>query len=537
MVLIKYLALAGLTTHAAAKAITTKRSPASSVSCNGQSYTYQELAGYGSVASDARDSFGDTISIGSSMSIKNWSRSGDSYTGTLYGLPDRGWNTNGTQNTVPRVHIFDIQFTPAPDATKDKPSGPNLQFEYKSTILLSGPDGKPMTGLDPDFTGGLKFDGFPTLPASTYPGDGFGESGAGDKRISLDAEGLVILDDGFWISDEYGPFVYKFDNDGKMVAAIQPPDAILPIRNGEVSFNSNTPPIYDPNQIPDPEDPTHGRQNNQGFEGLTISPDGKSLYVMLQSAAEQDGGNKGSKKRNTRLLQYSIDGNGATYKAEYVVPLPKYDSHDGKTKVAAQSEIHYISETQLLVLARDSGSGRGQTEAKSIYRQVDVVDFSDATDIKGDKFDNIQNGNITEGGFENPSDDLVSGITPAELCSFLDFNDNDELNKFTTAEGDVIHNGSPVDLGLLNEKWESLALVPVNVADSSSKKRTKCQIRDDDDEYYLFTLSDNDFITNNGYADFGKIQFVDNTATVPFLNSQALVFKVTLPKGGKPLVA
>lgn len=40
-----------------------------------------------------------------------------------------------------------------------------------------------------------------------------------------------------------------------------------------------------------------------------------------------------------------------------------------------------------------------------------------------------------------------------------------------------------------------------------------------------------------GYANFGKIQFVDDTATVPFLNSQALVFKVTLPKGSKPLVA
>lgn len=168
------------------------------------------------------------------------------------------------------------------------------------------------------------------------------------------------------------------------------------------SFNSNTPPIYDLDQVPDPEDPTHGRQNNQGFEGLTISPDGKTLYVMLQSAAEQDGGNKGSKKRNTRLLQYSIDGNSATYEAEYVVPLPKYDSHDDKTKVAAQSEIHYISDTQLLVLARDSGSGRGQSEPKSLYRQVDVVDFSDATDIKGDKFDNVQNGNITEGGFEDP---------------------------------------------------------------------------------------------------------------------------------------
>ena len=38
-----------------------------------------------------------------------------------------------------------------------------------------------------------------------------------------------------------------------------------------------------------------------------------------------------------------------------------------------------------------------------------------------------------------------------------------ELNKFTAADGDVVHNGAPVDLRLLNnEKWEALALLPVH---------------------------------------------------------------------------
>lgn len=54
----------------------------------------------------------------------------------------------------------------------------------------------------------------------------------------------------------------------------------------------------------------------------------------------------------------------------------------------------------------------------------------------------------------------------------------------------MIHNGAPVNLGLLNEKWEALALLPVD-----NKRSKNC---DDNDEYYLITLSDNDFITNNG---------------------------------------
>ncbi|KAK0727593.1 esterase-like activity of phytase-domain-containing protein [Lasiosphaeria miniovina] len=510
------------------------------VDCNGKTYTYNSLAGFGAIPSDARDQFGDTISTGSSLSIKNWKKDGKKYTGTMYGLPDRGWNTKGTQNTIPRVHIYDITFTPSPAASVAKPSGPNIKFAYKKTILLTDPRGTPLTGLDPDFTasGGLTFPGFPVMPTSTYPGDGFGGAGPGGKRICLDAEAIFLADDGaFWISDEYGPFVYKFDKDGKMLAAIQPPDALLPVRKGAVSYNSNTPPIYNATQIPVPGDPDHGRQNNQGFEGLTVSPDGKTLFVMLQSAARQEGGASSSKRRNTRFLKYSITKDSKpriTYEAEWVIPLPTFKNAAGNTRVAAQSEIHYVSDTQFLVLPRDSSAGRGQADPLSRYRHVDVVDVSAATNIKGAKFDDIKNGNITSGGIENPSDTLVSGITPAVLCPFLDYNLNEQLNKFTASDGTAVRNGplasDPTNhgLGLLNEKWEALALVPVNdvVRGADSK-----------DEYYLFTLSDNDFITNKGFINFGRLPYTDDTATVPFLENQALVFKITLPKGSKPLVA
>jgi len=408
MVSLKYLLMAGLASSATAGLAKPASKPAASISCNGKAYTYEGLAGFGSVKSDARDQYGDSISIGSSMAVKNWHRVKGSYKGTLYGLPDRGPNTNGTQNYAPRLHVFDITFNPAPGASVAKPSAPNLEFTYLRTVLLSGPDGKLMTGLDPDFTGGLTYPGFPTMPAVTYPGDGFGGAGPGDKRIALDAEGLVVEEDGsFWISDEYGPFVFKFNARGRMVTAIRPPDALLPIRGNQINFNSNTPPVYDPEQKPKPSDPDHGRSNNQGFEGLTISPDGKTLWVLLQSAARQDGGSAASKRRMTRFLKYGLktekDGQvETTYQAEYVVPLPTFANADQATRVAAQSEIHYISDTQFLVLARDSGVGRGQKDPLSRYRHVDVIDISTGTNIKGPKFDDIQNGNITVGGISSP---------------------------------------------------------------------------------------------------------------------------------------
>ncbi|KAL8770487.1 MAG: hypothetical protein Q9194_005152, partial [Teloschistes cf. exilis] len=62
--------------------------------CNGEQYTYQQLAGYGFVPSNARDSYGDTLGgFGSSVAIdqKTWKKlKNGTYTGTLYAIPDRG---------------------------------------------------------------------------------------------------------------------------------------------------------------------------------------------------------------------------------------------------------------------------------------------------------------------------------------------------------------------------------------------------------------------------------------------------------------
>lgn len=206
-----------------------------STTCNGKSYTYNELAGYGMVPSAARDKYGESISMGSSIAFASWEKDGSKYKGKMYALPDRGWNTHGTINYQPRVHEFTVSLTLSSEATVENPAPPNVAFVYEDSILLTGPDGTPITGLDADQDGGLEYPGFPILPAATYPGDGFGGSGAGGKRVTVDAEALVLdSDGGFWISDEYGPYIYKFDKQGKMTEAIAPPDALLPVRNSVV---------------------------------------------------------------------------------------------------------------------------------------------------------------------------------------------------------------------------------------------------------------------------------------------------------------
>ena len=61
-----------------------------STTCNGKSYVYQELAGYGFLESNAVDKYNDTIGgIGSSIAIdlNTWTHRGGSYHGILWALP------------------------------------------------------------------------------------------------------------------------------------------------------------------------------------------------------------------------------------------------------------------------------------------------------------------------------------------------------------------------------------------------------------------------------------------------------------------
>lgn len=151
-------------------------------------------------------------------------------------------------------------------ATTTSPSGPNVNIKYLDSILLRDPRGEHTSGLDASPTGPyITFPGFSSeIPSVRYAGDGFGGDGPGGFRVSLDSEGLALGDNGtFWISDEYGPYIYQFSHEGSLLQAIRPPDAFIPLRNGTSSFSSDSAPRYDPELKVIPSDNPTGRDNNQ----------------------------------------------------------------------------------------------------------------------------------------------------------------------------------------------------------------------------------------------------------------------------------
>lgn len=138
---------------------------------------------------------------------------------------------------------------------------------------------------------------------------------------------------------------------------------------------------------------------------MTISPNGKYLWVLIQSAARQEGGSSAGTRIYARLLQYTIKNiwglaQKPVYKAEYVVPLPTFTDATGKVLIAAQSELHFISDTQFFFLPRDSAAGHGMVSSTSLYRHVDIFDISAATNVKGATHDAF-NATIASAGMLN----------------------------------------------------------------------------------------------------------------------------------------
>jgi hypothetical protein len=456
------------------------------VTIGGTDYTAQGLVGVGRIPAAQRDKFGETFGSVSGLYADPtlWSRSGGTYTGQLIALPDRGYNIVGTTDYAPRLNTIDIVFTPVSLASIGNP-----QTQVAATLADSlklfertAAGKQSLTGLDP-VPGGLAAGG--ARPGTPQLPTGF------NGKLALDAESIVRMKGGGWlIGDEYGVSIYQFTESGRFVGALPIPAALRPVRNGVEDYSSNNPATGQP--APVPPNPTAGRQNNQGLEGMSLSPDGKTLIAVLQSAARQDVNTAAvpTSRRNTRIITYDIsDIDNPVVTGMYALQLPTY----GASLVAAQSEIVALSDTRFLILPRD-GNGRGANSNPSLYRQVDIVDFAGATNILG----------TADEAQIAPLGVLKAGITPATLTPWLNINDEAELGRFgLTSVG-------PNTPDFLSDKWEGLALL--SVLDPSAP-----------DDYFLFVGNDNDFITTNGFQVGGAYNAgLDN-------DTLFLVYRVTLP--------
>lgn len=389
-----------------------------SVKFNGKNYVNKGLVGFGRIDGSAVDSRGETIGgIGSAIAVKSITKTGNTYSGVIVVQPDRGHNTATTTDYVARQHNIGFTLNPYYDSAKLNyyvAANTTLNLQYQSSLLYYEQDGAPTTGLDAT----SYRNSTPILPiaSSSY------------NHISTDAEGLVLNADGtFWVSDEYGPYIYKYSAAGLLLQTIALPRAALPFLNGQPYFSASaaTP-------------PSTGRVQNQGFEGLAASPDGSTLYALIQSGLEQDLDAALDDGRYTRLFAWDVSGTSAVLLNSWVVTLPVTN---GKAKTLAASDLAYISPNTFMILSRD-GKGNGNSDNNAKNKNFYLMSTVGATDIAAT---NYTTGTVPVA----PGGVLLSSITPVVPVQYIDILDETQLERFG------LYNNGPFAPQLIDGKWES----------------------------------------------------------------------------------
>jgi hypothetical protein len=379
--------------------------------------------------------------------------SGLAYAGgnLFYALADRGPNkvtyTGGanvdyTTSYQNRYQQFQINVTP--DASS--PTGYDVNATNVGTTLLKNAQGQQYLGLSTGYS-----------------------TDASIENHRLDSEGIRVAPDGTtWVSDEYGPYILHFNQQGQEIGSLALPAGYQIPNPG-------------PNAAYEAANNNIGRTTNRGMEGLAISPDGKTLVAMMQSSLTQDGG---LNSVNDRVLVYDLTNPTAA---------PKQFLYQLDSTTTPISELLAINNHQFVVDERNgtggtatngttnSSGGATAGEIKNLY-EFDINQATTPTDLTNTAY----SGTTATNGLPNQSNPSlgVPGVTPLQKTLFANIGAilnaaNSSSPVFTAVDG----------LGGIPDKIEGYAWGP--------------DLPNGD--HLLLATNDNDFAngtTISGYANY-----------------------------------
>ena len=256
--------------------------------------------------------------------------------------------------------------------------GSDITYTGHDDVFIAAPDRGPFDGLtDQPYLDRFYFLHITTDVGAPFPnirttlldtrffknenGENFvGAAGSFDTR--LDPEGIRVGPNGtFFISDEYGPNVFEFNRQGHLIRRIEVPPKFF---------------ISNPSDNPNTEllGNAAGRQANRGMEGLAISPDGSTLFGMMQNALIQDHGLNGLDRLglNNRILKIDL-ATGETHEYVYVL--------DAINRGQGVSEILTVNDHEFLVIERDNRSNLQSPPQAPTRKTIYKIDLTGATDV------------------------------------------------------------------------------------------------------------------------------------------------------------
>ena len=160
----------------------------------------------------------------------------------------------------------------------------------------------------------------------------------------LDPEGIQPAGELIWFSDEFGPYLFASDKEGRVVSFFETVINSEKVTSPDHHLYSRAQPAKSPLQV----------RRSRGFEGLAASYDNKLLYPLLEGALwntetgelENDYG-----RQFLRIIEFDIE------RQHYTGRYWKYLlEHNGNSI----GDFNMISKTRGLVIERDNGEGAPQ---------------------------------------------------------------------------------------------------------------------------------------------------------------------------------
>jgi hypothetical protein len=193
----------------------------------------------------------------------------------------------------------------------------------------------------------------------------------------FDIESVQPVADGFWIGEEFGPYLLKFDTEGRLT------DVILTTVNGKPVMSPDNPVLSVPAN-PTAKMPVFNLKRSGGFEGLAMSSDGSKLYGLLEGALYQDDGKMESVDGHTaiRVIEFDTASKSWTGRTWF------YPFED---KGVSIGDFNMLDGTTALVIERDNGAGTKDKactdpkqpkpdcfEAPAELKRIYKIEFNDA---------------------------------------------------------------------------------------------------------------------------------------------------------------
>jgi len=284
-------------------------------------------------------------------------------------VPDRGPNAvpyndciDDTASYITRFHDLRLRLVPS--------TAPGLPFELKPSL-----EATTLMASATALTYGDGLTGCPTVPDGaprmnkrgtfyfTGRSDNFGPGlSTNSSNARFDPESVRLSRDGksIFVSDEYGPYIYRFDRtSGLRTAVYTLPDKFAVSylsAQGDVEIDFTNNPI--------------GRVANKGMEGLAITPDDSTLVGIMQSALEQDGGDNTGQV--VRIITIDVDSGAMLH--EYAYPTDTDKKYTVSDIVAVTNDVFLVDE-------RDGKGFADVPGSEARFKKLFLIDLSEATDV------------------------------------------------------------------------------------------------------------------------------------------------------------